>query len=94
MHQSRPWEELLLMLGALGAAIGLGKLLASNQILDWRTVLGRAVSTAGLSVGSGAVLLYFADPSPLALLGIGGLLASFGTSGIQNLVSRYRGNQK
>lgn len=93
MHQHRPLEELFLMLAALGATIGLGKLLSSSQILDWRTVIGRAIATAGLSVGSGAVLLYFADPSPLALLGVGGLLASFGTSGIQNLVSRYRGRK-
>ena len=53
------WEALLF--AAMGAALGIGAMMASNQPISARLLVGRAISTAGVSVAAGAILLWFPD---------------------------------
>lgn len=65
---------------------GLGNLLASEEKLTWRIVVGRSFSSAALGVAAGAALLWYPDIHPIAFAGIAALLASLGTSGIERLL--------
>ena len=77
--------------GLLGILVGLGQLLASKEQLTPRIVWGRCLSTMGLSMAAGVVLLAFPEVSPLAQIGVAAALASLGTSGLERLVQRAMG---
>lgn len=77
--------------GLLGILVGLGQLLASKEQLTWRIVGGRCLSTMGLSMAAGVVLLAFPAVPPLAQIGVAAALASLGTSGLERLVQRVVG---
>lgn len=100
MRLPRDSEELLPTLAVFGMAIGLAKLLASKAALTWRAVIGRAVQSAALAMCAGVVLVLpqvsemfegLKTVPPVALLGVGGLLASLGVSGLIGLVRALRG---
>ena len=75
-----------LWMWCVGAAIGLGQLLASDAPLSWRALLGRAMISGGLGTAAGLVLLWF-DNVPLpALFGASAMIASMGTSAIERLL--------
>jgi len=84
------WE----MIGALsltGLVIGLGQLLASEERLTTRIIIGRALSTVGLALSSGALLLWFTDVPILALIGVAAGLASLGTSFLEKFLQKKLG---
>lgn len=88
------WREQLeyaFMFSLIGIAIGLGQLLASNEVLTARIILGRALSTAGIAVAAGAVLVWIPDLPLLGQLGIAAGLASLGTSGLERMFQRIFG---
>lgn len=98
MNLPRTPEELLPYLAAFGTAIATGKLLASRVPLTLRAVAGRAIEGAALAMCASAVLLIpqvgvLKDIHPVALLGLGGLLASLGVSGLLALVRAVRGGK-
>ncbi len=72
------------VIGAIVA--GMGTLLASSEILTWRIVLGRALSSAALGAAAGSVLLWFPHAPPAAVIGVAAALASLGTSGIERII--------
>ncbi|TVQ82105.1 MAG: hypothetical protein EA357_10650 [Micavibrio sp.] len=76
------------LLPAVLAALlaGLGTLLASEEKLTWRIVLGRALSSAALGAAAGVVLLWFPHAPTAALVGLAAALASLGTSGLEKLL--------
>jgi len=78
------------MLG-IGLMIGLGQLLASEEKLTTRIIIGRAISSAGLSLGAGAALIQIPDIPLLALLGLSALFASLGTSFLERFLNKYFG---
>lgn len=75
-------------LAIVGAMIGMGQLLASTEVLTWRIIIGRALSSAGLGVTAGAILLWYPGIHPVALAGIAALLASLGTSALERMVQK------
>ena len=81
------YESLSWMVG-VGVFVSMGQLLASKEVLTPRIIFGRALSTVGISVSSGALLLTFTDASPLALIGASAGLASLGTSFLERLVQK------
>ena len=83
--------EVLGAMGLIGALTAFGQLLASNEKLTPRIILGRALTSVGLSVSAGALMLWFADPHPLALIGVSAGLASLGTSFLERLVQKKLG---
>lgn len=84
------WQTLGVM-GLVGVLTALGQLLASNERLTPRIIIGRALSSIGLSVSAGAILLWMGDPHPLALIGLSAGLASLGTSFLEKLIQKKFG---
>lgn len=76
-----------------GIAIGLGQLLLSPERLTRRIMFGRALSTGGIAMGAGAVLVWFPDLPFLGLLGIAAMLASLGTSALERIFQRFLGKE-
>lgn len=88
MKEELSTYQVLGMMGLVGVLTALGQLLASNERLPPRIILGRALSSIGLLVSAGALLLWFAEPHPLALIGASAGLASIGTSFIEKFLQR------
>lgn len=86
-------SKLLGTLAAVGAAIGLGQLLASEEKLTARIVVGRALSSAGLGAASAAILVWFPDLPLAAQCGVAAATASLGTSGLERLFQRMLGGR-
>lgn len=72
----------------VGIAIGIGQLLASQEILTWRIVIGRALSTGGIAMASGAVLVWVPELPLIGQIGVAAALASLGTSGLERMFQR------
>jgi CHASE2 domain-containing sensor protein len=79
------------MLALVGAVIGLGQLLASNEKITKRIVLGRALVSAGIGASSAAVLILWPTLPLAAQLGLAAALASLGTSALERLFQRAIG---
>jgi CHASE2 domain-containing sensor protein len=78
-------------LAAVGAAVGLGQLLASSEKLTKRIVFGRAIVSAGIGASSAAALVLWPELPMAAQLGIAAALASLGTSALERLFQRVVG---
>jgi len=75
-------EKAALYLLGVGAALAVGKLLASDEVLSLRLVVGRALVGAIMSLPAGLILLTVPDIHPLALVALG---AGIGIAGEQAL---------
>jgi hypothetical protein len=84
-----PDTKLLAVMGALGAAIGVGKLLSSGEPLTWRLAAGRAIVHGGLGLCAGAATLMFPAIGFAAQVGIACVLASLGTSALEVAFQKY-----
>lgn len=88
------WREAIaqaLLFGLIGTLTGLGQLLASKEVLTRRIVIGRCLSTAGIAMAAGVVLLAFPGVPPIAQIGVAAALASLGTSGLERVIQRALG---
>jgi len=72
----------------VGIVIGMGQLLASQEKLTRRIIIGRALSTGGIAMGAGAAGVWFPNLPFEATLGIAAILASLGTSALESLFQR------
>jgi len=79
------------VLGGIGAFIGLGKLLASNEPITWRMAIGRMLASAGVGAAAGATTLLFPNADPIVLLGVAAALASAGTSTLEMILKKKLG---
>lgn len=77
-----------LLFGFIGLTIGIGQLLASGEVLTWRIVIGRALSTGGIAMGAGAVLVWVPELPLIGQMGVAAALASLGTSGLERMFQR------
>lgn len=82
----------IFVLSIVGAAVGLGQLLASKEKLTMRIVVGRALSSAGLGMAAGALMLVYPDINPVAMAGFAALVASLGTSALERIVQKALGS--
>jgi len=73
---------------------GFGQLLASEEKLTWRIVIGRALSSGALATTAGTALIWYPDINPLSLIGISAVIASLGTSGLERLFQSFFGGRK
>ncbi|OHX20522.1 phage holin family protein [Chromobacterium sphagni] len=71
-------EKGLVALLVVGAAIGLGKLLVSNEQITARLAVGRAILGGATSTVAGVVLTQFPDMPLPALVGIGACIGILG----------------
>lgn len=72
----------------VGIVIGIGQLLASQEVLTPRIIIGRALSTSGIAMAAGSALVWIPDLPLLGQLGIAAALASLGTSGLERIFQR------
>lgn len=72
----------------VGISIGVGQLLASKEELNWRIIIGRSLSTGGIAMGAGAVLVWVPELNLLGQIGVSAVLASLGTSGLEKVFQR------
>lgn len=77
-----------LLFSIIGISIGLGQLLASPERLTTRIIIGRALSTGGLSMAAGLVLVWVPDLPLIGQIGVAAALASLGTSGLERMFQR------
>lgn len=77
----------------VGVLIAVGQLLASDQRLTWRIIVGRCITTGGIALGAGAALAVFPGLPFVAQIGIASMLASLGTSGLELLIRRIFGRK-
>ena len=77
-----------LMFALVGIVIGFGQLLSSNERLTFRLLLGRALSTGGLAMAAGVVLVWVPELSMAGQMGVAAGLASLGTSGLERAFQR------
>lgn len=77
-----------LLFALVGISIGLGQLLASGEVLTARIIVGRALSTGGIAMAAGTVLVWVPDVPMLGQIGVAAALASLGTSGLERLFQR------
>ncbi len=85
------WREQIVhaaLFSIIGISIGLGKLLASEERLTPRIVIGRALSTGGLAMAAGLALAWMPDLPLIAQMGLAATLASLGTSGLERVFQR------
>ena len=91
MHEKASPIDSLLGMTMTGILIGLGQLLGSQEALTPRIVLGRALSSAGLSLVAGLSLLQIPDMPLVPLIALSALIASLGTSALEKFLQHYLG---
>lgn len=75
----------------VGVLIGLGQLLNSREDVTPRLIFGRCLSTAGISMAAGAVLLVFPGIPLVAMIGVAAALGNLGTAGLERVIQRIFG---
>lgn len=91
------WREAIaqaILFAVIGTLTGLGQLLASKEVLTKRIILGRCLSTAGIAMAAGIVLLIVPGLPPIAQIGVAAALASLGTSGLERMIQRAIGGRE
>lgn len=86
--------EAAVAMGAAGLLVGFGQLLTSEERLSTRIIVGRAFSSTGLASVAGVVLIQIPDIPLLALVGVAALIASLGTSFLENFLNNYFGGKR
>lgn len=78
----------------VGMMVGIGQLLASQEMLTTRIVVGRALSTGGLGTVAGVVVVWIPELSFAGQIGIAAAVASLGTSALERVFQRLIGGGK
>lgn len=81
--------KLLAALAAAGVAIGIGKLLASEEPINLRQAIGRAILSGALGVAAGAIVLLFPGIGIVPQIAVACILASLGASALELLFNRF-----
>lgn len=84
-------EKTFLTLIFIGAAIGLSRLLVSNEPLSWRIVIGRTILGSATSTIAGIVLIQFPDLNPVSLIAIACALGILGSTYIESYLKKNVG---
>ena len=84
------WEALgtPALFALVGMTIGVGRLLNSGETLSARLLIGRALSTGGIAMAAGAVLVWIPALPLLGQIGIAAGLASLGTAGLELILAK------
>lgn len=88
------WRDavaLAILFAVVGMIFTVGQLLMSKEALTARIVIGRCISTAGLSMAAGLVLLIFPGAPLIAQIGVAAALGALGTSALERMIQRILG---
>lgn len=91
MQERFNWLEVILGMSLTGLLIGLGQALASEERLTKRIIIGRALSSMGLALVAGLILVHIPEAPLPVIIALAALIASLGTSGLEKLVQKYLG---
>lgn len=91
MKQEYSAWQILSAMSMIGIITALGQLLASEERLTCRIIIGRTLSSIGLAISAGTIMLWFTDPHPLALIGMSAGAASLGTSFLERIIQKKLG---
>lgn len=81
------------VLAALGAAVGLGQLLASGEKITKRLLFGRTLVSAGLGATAAVPLAWLPEMPVAATFGLACALVTLGVAGIERLAQRFFGKE-
>lgn len=84
-------EKTIFTLIFVGAAIGLSRLLVSDEPLLWRLIIGRTILGSATSTIAGLVLIQFPDISPVSLIAIACALGILGSTYIEAYLKKNVG---
>jgi len=79
----------ILTVAVVGLLTGIGQLMASKEVLNWRIIIGRALSSAALGTTAGIALAWMPALPFEAMVGLAAAVASLGTSGLERLLQRF-----
>ena len=79
------------LLALIGCVVGLGQALADQSKPTTKTIIGRALTSAGMGVCAAGVITYIPGLPLAAECGIAALMASMGTSGLTLLMQKFFG---
>lgn len=82
-------DELILKVMLIGALVAVGKLLAGNETLSIRKVVGRTILGSASSMVVFCILVHRPNLSELAIVGLSSLFGILGHSAIEYLVMKY-----
>lgn len=82
-------EKLLIKIATIGFMLGIAKLLAGDEAITWRKVLGRAILGTGSSLIAGLVMIPHPNASQIVVVGVAALLGILGHSFIEWVVINY-----
>ena len=75
-------------LAVIGAFIGLGKLLQTNQHLTWRLTLGRMMTGSAVSTIAGLALIHIPEMPFPAVMALGSALGILGAEFLEQWIKR------
>ena len=78
----------VIWLAFIGAFIGIGKLLQSNQPLSWRLVIGRTITGSAVSTIAGLALIHIPDMPFSAVMALGSALGILGAEFLEQWIKR------
>lgn len=82
-------DSLLVKIGIIGAMLGIAKLLAGNEAITWRKVVGRTILGTGSSLIAGLIMIPHPNASQLVIVGAAALLGILGHSLIEWVIITY-----
>ena len=82
-------ESLLVKIGLVGFMLGIAKLLAGDEAITWRKVVGRSLLGTGSSLIAGLIMIPHPNAPQLVVVGAAALLGILGHSLIEWLVITY-----
>lgn len=81
--------KLLGSLAAVGAIVAVGKMLASEEKIKPRQIIGRAILSAALGVCAGAAVIVIPGISFVAQVALACVLTSLGVSALEAVFNKY-----
>ncbi|RQM39359.1 phage holin family protein [Erwinia psidii] len=92
--QSGETSSLFTKLILIGAVIGIGQVLVSNERITLRLALGRIILGSAVALVAGVLLLQFEDIPELAVIGVACALGIAGHTAIEAAVKSRLGKHK
>ena len=82
-------ESLLMKIGVVGFMLGIAKLLAGDEAITWRKVIGRSLLGTGSSLISGLIMIPHTNAPQIVVVGAAALLGILGHSLIEWVVITF-----
>ena len=81
------------ILVGLGAAVGLGQLLASGEKVTARLLVGRVITSGGLGAAASIPLSWMPNIPDAAVYGLACALVTLGVAGVERIAQRFLGGK-